>query len=291
MGSTKIKKFEEEIADQPAKAENQAENQEETAKVEAVEGNDDKSGDSSATMPRSDTKESAQNEKKVAAQADKKGKKPKKGVARIRSKKYQEAAEKIEKTQLYPLTEAIDLSKNTSYGKFNAALEVHINTNVKNVRGLVSLPHLSGKQLKVLAFGQGAAEAGADMVGDDERLAQIEKGKIDFDALVATPVWMVKLARSAKILGPRGLMPNPKNGTVTDNLEKAIAELKSGKVEYKTETNLTVMHLMIGKLSQPAEELAVNLKTLYWAIGKSKVKKLVLSPTMGPAIKVDLASL
>ncbi len=212
-------------------------------------------------------------------------------IRHYRSKKYLAAAEKVEKTSKYNLEKAVELAKETAYSKFKGSLELHITTSNKNVRGLVTLPHLSGKQLTILAFGDKAAEAGADMVGDDKKLEDIMKGKIDFDALVATPVWMVKLARAAKVLGPRGLMPNPKNGTVSDNLEKAILELKSGKVEYRTENNLPTMHLGIGKLEQPSEELMANIRTLYAAIGKSKIKRLLVSPTMGPAIRVDLSSI
>jgi large subunit ribosomal protein L1 len=117
------------------------------------------------------------------------------------------------------------------------------------------------------------------------------KGRIDFDIVVTHPSWMPKLARAARVLGPKGMMPNPKNGTVTENLEKAINDLKGGKFEYKTEANLPVMHLRIGDLTQPNEELAANIKTLAISIGKTKLKALTLAASMGPGVKVDTTSI
>jgi large subunit ribosomal protein L1 len=207
------------------------------------------------------------------------------------SKKHQAASEKVEKNKAYPISEAVNLAKETSYTKFDGTLEVHINTNLKTLRGLVSLPYASGKKLVILAFGKGAEESGADQIGDEKKLGELEKGRINFDILVTTPEWMPRLARLAKTLGPRGLMPNPKNGTVTDNLKKAVEELQAGKIEYKTEKVGGVMHLSLGKLSQPNEELEQNLKTLLSAIGKTKIKKAVVTPTMGPGIRVDVSSI
>lgn len=213
------------------------------------------------------------------------------GGPKHRSKKYLDKAELVEKSKKYPVQEAVELAKQTSYSKFGASLEIHLNTAIKNVRGLVNLPHLSGKELRILAFGPSAADSGATMIGDDTKLDEIAKGKVDFDVLVAHPSWMPKLARVAKVLGPKGLMPNPKNGTVSDNLAKAVSELQGGKTEFRTENNLTAMHLRIGDLNQPTEELVANLKTLYGAIGKSKVKSATLAASMGPGVKVDLGTL
>lgn len=207
------------------------------------------------------------------------------------SKKYQEAREKVERNKLYSIPEAVTLAKEASYSKFPGSLEIHINTNLKSLRGLVQLPFASGKKLTILAFGKGAAESGADQVGDDEKIKNIEKGKIDFDVLVTTPEWMPKLARCAKVLGPRGLMPNPKSGTITDDLKKAVGELQGGKTEYKTEKSAGVIHLSLGKLSQPDEELQQNIRVLLATIGKSKLKKVTVAPTMGPGIKVDTSSI
>lgn len=234
----------------------------------------------------------------VKAEASDKGKKiktskaaVKKGKARYRSVKYKEAAEKIEKSKRYDLIEAVDSAKETSYSKFEGSLELHLVTNAKNIRGLVSLPFASGKKLKILAFGKGAEESGADIVGDDSKLNEIIRGITTFDVIVTTAEWMPKLARAAKILGPRGLMPSPKNGTITDNLKKAVEEIQSGKVEYKTEKNGKVIHITVGKTSQPTEEIAQNTKILFNAIGKTKIKKAVISPSMGMGVKVNLASI
>lgn len=215
----------------------------------------------------------------------------KKGKTKYRSKKYREAAEKIEKSKNYALAEAIEKAKESSYSKFDGSLELHLNTSVKNVRGLVSLPFASGKKLKILAFGKGAQESGADVTGDDAKLSDIIKGKTEFDVVVTTAEWMPKLARAAKVLGPRGLMPSPKNGTITEDLKKAVSEIQSGKVEYKTQKDSQVIHLSVGKVSQDSDQILQNTKILFNAIGKTKVKKLVISPSMGLGVKVDLASI
>lgn len=291
MGSTKVKVFDDSAQVEEPKPKADKKKQKETS-IENVEEvlltADQEAGSSDIT-----TNASEKPQPKADQSSDKKaqGKKPKKGQLKVRSKKYQEVMERIEKTKLYPLSEAIELAKETSFTKFPGTLEIHIGTSTKNVRGLVSLPFLSGKRVKILAFGTNADKSGADLVGDDAKLDDIAKGRIDFEALIATPAWMPKLARVAKILGPRGLMPNPKSGTVTDNLEKAVSEIQSGKVEYKSEANNPILHLAVGKLTQDSEELAQNIKALYLGIGKSKVKKMVISSTMGPGIKVDVATL
>lgn len=233
-----------------------------------------------------DAKESTKTKKTKASKASQK-----KGKAKYRSIKYKEAAEKTEKSKRYPVTEAIDLAKQTSYSKFDGSLELHLNTNAKNIRGLVSLPFASGKKLKILAFGKGAEDSGADIIGDDAKLNEIIRGVTTFDVIVTTAEWMPKLARAAKVLGPRGLMPSPKNGTITDNLKKAVTEIQSGKVEYKTEKGGQVIHLSIGKVSQDANQVVQNTKILFNAIGKTKIKKAVISPSMGVGVKVDLASI
>lgn len=213
---------------------------------------------------------------------------------KFRSKKYQQAVENIEKNQKLPALEAVSKTQAGSYSKFEGTIEVHINTNAKNLRGLINLPFAQGKKLRILAFPSGKTDLslGDDVViGTDETISQIEAGKIDFDIVVTTPEWMPKLAKAAKILGPRGLMPNPKNGTISDNLVKAVAELQGGKTEYKTEANGQVIHLSVGKVSQKPEEIVANLKVIYNTVGRSKIQKISLSPTMGPSVKVDLSTL
>ena len=215
----------------------------------------------------------------------------KKGEPKKRGKKYQDTKAKVDLTQKYSLQDAVKLAQETSYSKFPGTIEAHLNTNVGNIRGLVSLPYFTGKKLIILAFGQDAEKSGADIIGTDETIAQIEANKINFDVLVTTPAWMPKLAKCAKILGPKGLMPNPKNGTITENLSKTIAELQEGKMEYKTEKDGRVIHLAVGKVNQAPEEVSANVKTLFNSIGKSKITKITLSPTMGVGVKVELTSI
>lgn len=237
------------------------------------------------------TADSKKQEEKVAA-PKKAPKTEDKKVSRVtHGKKYQEMREKVERNKPYVVSQAVNLAKEVSYSKFDGTLEIHINTSAKNVRGLVSLPFASGKSLAVIAFGKGAEESGADIVGDDAKLADIAKGKINFDVLVTDPTWMPKLAGAAKVLGPRGLMPNPKNGTISADLKKAVTEIKSGKVEYKTEKNGQVIHLSVGKVSQPSEEVTQNIKILLGTIGKTKIKQAVIAPTMGPSVKIDVSSI
>ena len=210
------------------------------------------------------------------------------GKQKPRSKKYQEKLVDLDRSKTYPLTEAIDLVKKLSYSKFDGTMEAHINTIQTGIRGLVTLPHAAGKKLRILSF-----------EGDDSVIDNIIKGKIDFDILITTPAAMPKLAKVAKFLGPRGLMPNPKNGTITDDLKKAAESFQQGKTEYehsskqvyKTEAKAPVMHLALGKLNQPDQELIANVKQLIMTIGKTKIKKVSLSPTMGPSVRLDLGSI
>lgn len=252
----------------------------------------------SSAAPLNDKKEAEPASKEKKTKASKAS--VKKGKARYRSVKYKESAQKTEKSKRYPINEAIDLAKQTSYSKFDGSLEMHMTTNAKNIRGLVSLPFASGKKLTILAFGPPSLKAsdgqrkeleelGAE-IGDDEKLNEIIRGVTGFDVIVTTAEWMPKLARAAKVLGPRGLMPSPKNGTITVDLKKAVSEIQSGKVEYKTQKDSQVIHLTLGKVSQPTDEVVQNTKILFNAIGKTKIKKAVISPSMGIGVKVELAS-
>ena len=220
---------------------------------------------------------------------DQRKKTQKPGKAKPRSKKYQEKVLDLDRNKTYPIDEAIDMAKKLSYSKFTGSLEAHINTVQTGIRGLVSLPFASGKKLKIIAFGDKAEKSGADIVGSDEVIEEINKGKVNFDLVITTPDWMPKLAKVAKYLGPKGLMPNPKNGTITEDLKKAVEGFQSGKTEYKTEAKAPIIHLALGKLNQPTEELSANIKTLLQTLGKTRIKKVSLSPTMGPSVKVDLA--
>lgn len=226
-----------------------------------------------------------------------------------RGKKYREAYKAIEKGKEYSLSEALDILPKTSYVKFDPSVELHINLGVdpkqadQNVRGTVVLPHSSGQSQRVgvvaaLVDHAKAKEAGADVVGEEDLLEQIGKGKIEFDILVATPAVMPKLGRYAKDLGPKGLMPNPKSGTVTNDLAKTVKELKSGRVEFRVDSN-GIVHQVIGKLSLKPEELAENVKTLAKAINQAKpaslkstyMQKVTITTSMGPGIRLNSSQL
>ncbi len=221
-------------------------------------------------------------------------------------KKLDAAYEKFDKFKEYSLDEALRLTKKLSYAKFDETVEMAFNLGVdpkktdQVVRGTVSLPNGTGKTVRVLVFAKGekekeAREAGADYVGAEDLVEKIQKGWLDFDKAVATPDIMGLVGKLGKILGPRGLMPNPKLGTVTFDVAKAVKEIKAGKVEYKTD-KAGVVHVPIGKVSFDAAKLLENAKVVIDSITRAKpgtskgkyLKKLVVSSTMGPGIKVDL---
>ena len=221
-----------------------------------------------------------------------------------RSKKYQEAAALIEKGKAYPINEAVALVKQTSKVNFDASVDVVFKLGLdtrhadQQLRGAVVLPHGTGKTKKVLVVTQGAkAEeakaAGADVVGGKEILEEIQKGWLDFEVMIATPDMMAELGKLGRILGPKGLMPNPKTGTVTMDVAKAVQETKAGKVTYRTDKDGNV-HMPIGRVSFDDEKLAENFKTVYDLLLRVKpssakgtyMKNIVVSSTMGPSVKV-----
>src|SRR5579883_1350950 len=224
-------------------------------------------------------------------------------------KKYLEALKKIDRNRLYPPAEAIALLREIAYTKFDPTVEVHIRTGLdprhadQMVRGSVVLPAGTGKQVRVLAFAQGekareAEEAGADYVGGEDLVKRIQGGWLEFDVAVATPDMMGLVGRLGRILGPRGLMPNPRTGTVTMDVKGAVAAAKAGQVEFRAE-KAGIVHAGIGKVSFPEEKLLENARAFVDAIQKAKpagakgayVKKVSLSATMGPGIRVDVSSL
>ncbi len=226
-----------------------------------------------------------------------------------RGKKYNEAVSKIEKGHVYTKEEACKLVRETSKSKFDATIEVamHLNVDTKKadqqLRGAILLPNGTGKDKKVLVIAKGdqakaAREAGADFVGDVDMLEKIEKENwFGFDTLIATPETMPLLGKLGRVLGPKGLMPNPKTGTVTNDVAKAINDVKAGKVEYRTDTFGNI-HGIIGKASFDADKLVENLNTFVTTIIKLKpstvkgdfVKNIAISSTMGPGIKISLNS-
>ena len=222
-------------------------------------------------------------------------------------KNYNAAAAKVETGKVYSPKEAMTLAKELSSAKFDETVEVAIRLGVdtrkadQNVRGSISLPNGTGKTVRVAVFAEGAkAEeakaAGADIVGSDDLVEDVQKGNINFDAVIATPNLMGKVGRLGRILGPRGLMPNPKLGTVTMDVEKMVKELKAGRVEYRAD-RYGICHVPMGKVSFTVEQLVENYAALYTELLRVKpstakgryVKSVAFSSTMGPGVKVDSA--
>jgi large subunit ribosomal protein L1 len=222
-----------------------------------------------------------------------------------RSKGYRKAAELVDRTRLYPPAEAVKLAKETNPTRFDATVEVAMRLGVdprkadQMVRGVVNLPHGTGKTARVIVFAAGdkAAEAeaaGADEVGSDDLVARIQGGWLDFDAAIATPDQMAKIGRIARILGPRGLMPNPKTGTVTMDVAKAVADIKGGKITFRVDKHSN-LHLIIGRSSFTAEQLVDNYAAVLDEVLRAKpsaakgryLKKVTVTTTMGPGIQID----
>ncbi len=205
----------------------------------------------------------------------------KKKRVRVRSQKYKEAVMKVEPNKLYAISDALPLLRQVTLTKFDGSVELHINTSEKGLRGQVQLPHGTGKKVRV---------AIADNATIDKIVSAVENGKIDFDALVAHPSVMGKLARVAKFLGPRGLMPNPKNGTISLTPEKVAKKLEAGEVTWKTEAEFPIIHQVIGKLSFKDKQLEENFQALSKSIGEDKIKSVTLKSTMSPGIKIQFSS-
>lgn len=226
-----------------------------------------------------------------------------------KGKKYVEAAKLVDRTKAYEVSEALELVKKTSFVKFDASVEVAFRLGVdprkndQQIRGAVVLPNGTGKTQRVLVFAKGekakeAEAAGADYVGDEEYINKIQDGWFEFDVIVATPDMMGQVGKLGRILGPKGLMPNPKTGTVTFDVVRAVKEIKAGKVEYRVDKAGNV-HVAIGKVSFDTDKLKENLATVYEAILKAKpaaakgtyVKNVTVTSTMGPGVKVDAATI
>ncbi len=226
---------------------------------------------------------------------------------KAKGKKYQGAAEKVDKTKRYLLEEGIRVVKETATAKFDETVELTVRLGVdprqadQNIRGAVGLPHGLGKPVRVLAFAKGdkekeAQEAGAEFVGNDDLIKKITDGWLDFDKVVATPDMMGAVGRIGKILGPRGLMPNPRSGTVAAEIGKAVEEIKAGRLEYRVD-KAGIVHLPIGKVSFEANALLDNAKAVVGALLRAKpaaakgtyIKSVAVAATMGPGIRIDPA--
>ena len=255
-----------------------------------------------------ETEEKIAKEQRKLADTDKtKSEKPKiikppRSKLERRAKKYKEAAKLIDRSKVYSLKDALDLAVKTSITKFDASVELHINLGVdpkladQNIRGTVILPAGTGKKTRVAVFTDEdlakLKKVGADIVGNDDFLAQLDREKLDFDILITSPQMMARLAKYARILGPKGLMPNPKSGTVATDLTKAVEQSKTGKIEYRVDSE-GIIHLAIGKVSFGTEKLQENASAVLAAIKASKpstlkgiyMRSLFVSSSMGPSIK------
>ena len=222
-----------------------------------------------------------------------------------RGKKYQEAAKLVEKGKVYGLKEAIELALKTNPAKFDASVEIHARLGVdprqadQNIRTTLVLPNGNGKTVRVAVFApldvcKSAKAAGADIAEDEEFVKQLDKGVIDFDILISTPAYMPKLGKYARLLGPKGLMPNPKAGTVTMDVEKAVKEAKAGKVEYRVDKQ-SIVHIGVGKVSFGTDKLVENANAFFDSLKAQKpaslkgtyVKSVFVSTTMGPSIAIE----
>jgi large subunit ribosomal protein L1 len=225
-----------------------------------------------------------------------------------RGKKYQDAAKQVDRQRVYTPEEGVQLIKQVSYASFDATVEAHLRMGLdprhadQQVRSTVSLPHGTGKQVRVLVFVEGegeriAREAGADEVGSDDLIQKIQGGWFDFDVAVATPPMMSKVGRLGKVLGPRGLMPSPKAGTIVppEDLGRVVRELKAGRVEFRLDKTANI-HVPIGKTSFSKEQLLENFAALMEAVQRARppaakgqyIRRVTLAPTMGPGVKVDI---
>lgn len=262
MGKVRVKSFgneeEERLQAEEAKARVEAKKEKQRADAGVQE---------ETTVAPTEEKE----EKKVAKKASPSTKKTK-------GKKYIESAAKVQLSKQYKLAEALTLLPDVTFTSFDGTVELHINTLETGVSGAMTLPHGTGKQMKVA-------------IATEELIAEIESGNISFDILLAEPMMMAKLAKVAKILGPRGLMPNPKNGTVHPNPVEAAKKFEAGQMNYKTEAKFPLLHLTVGKVSFGNDKLTDNIKFAISSVQKKHIKSVTLKSTMSPGIKLDVSSL
>ena len=311
-----LEELENGISEEATQHESQATDQRESEESEskAVKKPTAKAGKRSAKSLKEVEEKQAKEARKSSKNTDEaekpRAQKPKtRSLLERRGKKYRELYKLIQADTLYSLKDAIELATKTNPAKFDATVEVHINLNVdpkqadQNVRDNLVLPSGTGKAIRVAVFAEAddhaaVTKAGADIVGTDDFLAQLDKEKVDFDILIATPSQMPKLGKYARLLGPKGLMPNPKSGTVTKDVAKAVQEAKAGRVEYRVDS-AGIVHVGIGKVSFGTDKLFVNARAVFDSVKNAKpnsikgsyVKKITLTTSMGPGIKVDTTEL
>lgn len=279
------------------------------AEEEQVEKTNAKAGRRSAKSQKEVEEKAAKEERKATATEEKAEEKPKQAAKPTRSrlerrgKKFRDAAKLIEKDKKYSLADALELAQKTSPTKFDATVELHINLNVdprhadQNIRDNLVLPAGTGKNVRIAVFDDEKA-AGADLSGVENIIKQLDKGEINFDVLIATPAQMPKLGKYARVLGPRGLMPNPKSGTVTTDVAKAVQEAKAGRVEYRVDST-GIVHIGIGKVSFGQKKLFENAQAVVASVKGNKpssvkgtyVKVAHVTTSMGPSISISVSDL
>lgn len=270
MGKVRVKTFGDEETDLKEQQKKQAKKSAKKAEKEAQKA---------VETPVVEVKPEEKKEVKTEVKKEEKTKKAK-FAAKMATEKskhsrhYLEVAIKVEKGKVYSLSEALDLLPELKLSKFDETVELHVNTFEPGISGSFTLPHGTGKKTRVVIL-------------DDKLLDEIERGKIDFDVLLATPQMMPKMAKVARVLGPRGLMPNPKNGTITNNPEEAMKKYEGGHTTFKTENKIAVIHLSVGKLSFGKDKLTENIEVALRGIQVSRIRNVTLKSTMSPGIKID----
>lgn len=287
MGKIRVKTLgSEEEQEEKKKAKERAEQKRiEAMKAKAAE---EKKAEAAATPEKQAAEKPVDEEpeKKKSKQETKKSKGATGKSVKKHSNNYLSVAATVDKNNKYSLDEAISLLIKLQRAKFDETVELHINTTDKGISGQVTLPHGTGKEVKIEIANQGE-----DPKHVEELVKNIEAGKMNFDVLIATPDTMPKLARVARILGPRGLMPNPKSGTVTPKPEEVAKKFQGGQVNFKTEAKFPLLHLAVGKVSFGEKKIAENVKTAITAIQLKNIKTTTIKSTMSPGIKVDTSSL
>ena len=264
MGKIRIKTIGDEEAELKQKEETAKRKEAKKASISAKQ--DEKETEVEVSAKQNEPEKEEKKEVKVKKTEDRKD---------FHSQKYQTLTSLVDKTKVYSVSEALDLLEKLQRKSFDETVELHLNTHSTGLSGNVTLPNGTGKKTRVA-------------IADDKLIAEIEKGIISFDILVAKPDMMVKLAKVAKILGPKGLMPNPKNGTITTNPEDVAKKYEGGQVNFKTEAKSPIMHLTVGEMSFGKEKLTQNLDSLFSAVKKSNIANATLKSTMSPGLKVKI---
>lgn len=307
----KTKADEPEKIEEPIVAEQEQEIITEKPAEEQAEEVTAKAGKRSSKALKEAEEKQAKEERKASGEAPeakpKAPVKPTRSRLERRGKGFRKSAELIEKGKTYGLDEAVKLAQKTSHVKFDATVELHVNLGVdprqadQNIRDSLVLPAGTGKTIRIAVLTDDAAaakKAGADIAGTDEMLAELDKGNINFDVLISTPALMARLGKYARVLGPRGLMPNPKSGTVTSDVAKAVGEAKAGRVEYRVDSS-GIVHVGVGKVSFTDAQLLQNVEAILASIKSNKpqslkgnyLKAAYMTTSMGPSIAVDLSSI